>query len=159
MSAVGIILNSNGKQIVTDLQKSMSSKRLDASGDTSKSISYSVEETLTKGVLKITANRSIGALQHGRRAGRMPPRDVIRQWIDSKPINVAQGMTKDQLAFLIQRKIGREGIKVPNRFNPGGVISDVINDQLIDKIFKEVKIASINRLVEATKKTKGGFAA
>ena len=159
MSAVGIILNTNGKQIVTDLQGSMSSKRLDASGDTSRSISYEVEETLTKAILRIMANRSIGALQHGRRAGRMPPRDVIRQWIDSKPISLTDGMTKDQLAFLIQRKIGRDGIKVPNRFNPGGVISDIINDQLIDKIFKEVKLASINRLVEATRKMKGGFAA
>jgi len=131
---------------------------LNASGDTSRSISYQVEETLTKAILKIMANRSIGALQFGRKAGRMPPRDVIRQWIDSKPISLTGGMTKDQLAFLIQRKIGREGIRVPNRFNPGGVISDVVNDELIDKIFKEVKLASINRLVEATRKLKGGFA-
>jgi len=142
MSAVGVLLNSSGKKIVTDLQKSMSDKRLNASGDTSRSISYQVEETLTKAILKIMANRSIGALQFGRKAGRMPPRDVIRQWIDSKPISLTGGMTKDQL----------------NRFNPGGVISDVVNDELIDKIFKEVKLASINRLVEATRKLKGGFA-
>ena len=159
MSAVGIILNSNGKQIVKDLQGSMSSKRLDASGDTSKSISYAVEETLTKAILRIMANRSIGALQHGRRKGRWPPRDAIRKWIDSKPISLTDGMTKDQLAYIIQRKIGLEGIEVPNFHNPGGVISDVINDQLIDKIFKEVKLASVNRLVEATRKMKGGFAA
>ena len=158
MSQVGTILNSEGKGIVKDLQDSMSSKGLNASGKTSKSISYQVEETLTKAILKIIANRSIGALQFGRKAGKMPPRDVIRQWIDSKPISLTDGMTKDQLAFLIQRKIGREGIKVPNRYNPGGVISDVINDQLIDDIFKKIKLASVNRLVEATKKVKGGFA-
>lgn len=158
MSAIGTILDSNGKEIVKDLQGSMSSKRLDASGETSRSISHEGEETLTKAILRITANRSIGALQHGRKKGRWPPRDAIRKWIDSKPISLTDGMTKDQLAYIIQRKIGLEGIEVPNPKNPGGVISDVINDQLIDKIFKEVKIASINRLVEATKKVKGGFA-
>ena len=158
MSEVATILTSEGKEIVKDLQDSMSSKGLNASGKTSKSITYQVEETLTKAILKIIANRSIGALQFGRKAGRMPPRDVIRQWIDSKPISLTGGMTKDQLAYLIQRKIGREGIKVPNRFNPGGVISDVINDELIDSIFKKIKLASVNRLVEATKKVKGGFA-
>ena len=158
MSQIGTILTSEGKDIVKDLQNSMSSKGLNASGKTSKSIASKVEETLTKAILTITANRSIGALQHGRRPGRMPPRDAIREWIDSKPISLTGGMTKDQLAYLIQRKIGREGIKVPNRFNPGGVISDVINDELINSIFKKIKLASVNRLVEATKKVKGGFA-
>ena len=158
MSSIGTILNANGKQIVTDLQRSMSSKGLNASRKTSDSIKYEVSETLTKSVLKIIANRSIGALQYGRKPGRMPPRDVIRQWIDNKPLTLQGKMTKDQLAYLIQRKLGREGIKVPNRYNVGGVITDVINDELIARIFKEIKSASINRLVEATKKVKGGFA-
>ena len=41
--------------------------------------------------------------------------------------------------WMAARKIVREGIKVPNRFNKGGVISGVINEQwmddLNDKIF------------------------
>ena len=156
MSAVGEILDKNGQSLVRDLQQSMADKRLNASGETSRSITYEVEETLTKSTLIIKANRSIGALQYGRRAGGWPPRNVIRQWIDDKAINPGE-ISKDSLAFLIQRKIGTLGIKVPNRFNPGGVISDVITDDRIDKIFKEVKVASVNRLVEATRKVKGGF--
>lgn len=157
MSAIGEILDKNGQELVKDLQNSMADKRLDASGDTSKSIKYEVQETQTKSILIIKANRSIGALQHGRKPGGWPPRQAIRKWIDDKPIR-PDTISKDSLAFLIQRKIGTLGIKVPNRFNPGGVISDVINDDRIDKIFKEIKAASINRLVEATRKIKGGFA-
>lgn len=158
MSEITTILDKNGKLLVKDLQDSMRTKRLDSSGETSKSINYEVEQKLSRDILIIKANRSIGALQHGRRAGRMPPRDVIRKWIDDKPIQLTGTITKDQLAFLIQRKIGREGIKVPNRFNPGGVISDVINDVRINQIFDEIKQASINRLISATRKLKGGFA-
>ena len=139
----------------------MKSKGLDASGKTSRSITYQVEESLTKAVLRIIGNRSIGALQFGRRAGKWPPRIDIEKWVDSKPNVMNRGpkqLTRDQKVFLAQRKIGTEGIRVPNRHNPGGVITDVVNDQLIDKIFLQVKRASINRLVAATKKVKGGFA-
>lgn len=159
MSQISSILEANGKQIVKDLQESLRSKGLNASGQTSQSISYNVEETLNKTILSILSNRSIGALQFGRRAGKQPPGDVIRKWIDDKPIQPQGSITKDQLAFLIARKIGREGIKVPNRYNPGGAISDVINQNLIDEIFKEVVQASINRLKTATVRTKEEFAA
>lgn len=161
MSVIGTILNSNGKQIVKDLQDSMKSKGLDASGKTSRSITYQVEESLTKATLRIMANRSIGALEFGRKAGKRPPRVDIEGWADSKPNVMNKGpkkLTRDQKVFLAQRKIGRDGIQVPNKHNPGGVITDVINDQLINKIFLQVKQASINRLVAATKKVKGGFA-
>ena len=158
MSEITTILTSEGKSIVKDLRDSMKTKGLDASGDTSRSIDYTVEETLTKSTLKITSNRSIGALQFGRRPGRRPPLETILRWIDTKPITPEGNISKKSLAFLIQRKIGRDGIKVPNVHNVGGVLSDVINDQRIDQIFTEVKRASINRFIAATKKIKGGFA-
>lgn len=46
----------------------------------------------------------------GRRPGqKRPPLQAIREWIDVRGIN-PQGITKDQLSFLIQRKIGIRGI-------------------------------------------------
>ena len=52
-------------------------------------------------------------VEYGRGPGRMPPIDKIEDWIRVKPIipNSQNGKIPDtrQLAFLIARKIGREG--------------------------------------------------
>lgn len=54
-------------------------------------------------------------VEYGRKAGKMPPIDAIAEWIKIKPIvpNPINGKVPDtrQLAFLIARKIGREGIQ------------------------------------------------
>ncbi|WP_445454098.1 hypothetical protein [Flavobacterium sp. 25HG05S-40] len=70
-------------------------------------------------------------MEHGREPGKFPPRKVIEEWIDTK-----QGLPaifrekKSQFAFLIARKIAKEGIKVPNQFNKGAVVSSVVDDFL-----------------------------
>lgn len=65
-------------------------------------------------------------------------RIAIRQWIDDKRIRPKGGISKDSLAFLITRKIHEEGIKVPNKYNKGGLVSDVVTkekiQELIDKL-------------------------
>jgi hypothetical protein len=83
-----------------------------------------------------------GVMEHGRRAGKFPPYnpetgtfDEIAEWIETK-----QGLPaifkekKKQFAFLIARKLAREGIKVPNSFNKGQVISAVVDDFLANDI-------------------------
>lgn len=78
-------------------------------------------------------------LETGRRAGRFPPISAIEQWIRDKGIaNRIQGeISISSLAFLIARKIHREGWK---REEYGGVelISSVITDARIQKIIDEV---------------------
>lgn len=81
-------------------------------------------------------------MELGRNPGRFPPIKSILEWIENK-----QGIPdifkekKKQYAFLIARKIANEGIKVPNQFNKGKVIEDVVNDFLandIDKLLLEL---------------------
>lgn len=55
-------------------------------------------------------------------------KEIIREWIDVKGIS-PNGISKDSLAYLITRKIHREGIAVPNKFNSGGLVSDVITKE------------------------------
>jgi hypothetical protein len=54
-------------------------------------------------------------VEYGRRPGKRPPMDAIRNWIKVKPIvpDPINGKipTTNQLAFLISRKIGMEGTK------------------------------------------------
>lgn len=60
-------------------------------------------------------------VERGRKPGKWPPRDNILEWIRIKPViprpmNSLKPPTQEQLAFLICRKIGRDGIEPGNQF-------------------------------------------
>ena len=79
---------------------------------------------------KFEANISIASywkyVEYGRKPGKMPPVSKILEWVRVKPDlprprNNAKPPTDAQLAFLIARKIGRDGIK------PGNQLEEAIN--------------------------------
>ncbi len=106
---------------------------LRASGDYERSL-----EAVVKGdkLIMFGANHS-QFMEHGRSPGGFPPRKAIEDWIDKK-----QGLPnefrekKKQFAFIIARKIATEGIKVPNQFNKGKVISQVVDEFLANDIYE-----------------------
>jgi hypothetical protein len=82
-------------------------------------------------------------LEDGRSAGGFPPVDQIEQWIEDKGIlAIDADITIKQLAFLIARKIAREGW---NRENYGGVdlVSEVVTPQRVQKIIDKIVGVSI----------------
>lgn len=95
-------------------------------------------------------------LETGRQAGKFPPIDAIKQWIEDKGIasRLNGEITKNQLAFLIARKIAREGWK---REGFGGVelISEVITEQriqsIIDKVGEEVLLKYTSDIIKMVK--------
>lgn len=78
-------------------------------------------------------------LEKGRLAGKQPPIQAIEQWILDKGImaNIEGNITISSLAFLIARKIGREGWK---REEYGGVelISEIVTPERIQRIIDRV---------------------
>jgi len=78
-------------------------------------------------------------LEFGRRAGKYPPKEAIEQWIRDKGLasRIEGQISVSTLAFLIARKIAREGWK---REQFGGVelISKVITAERIQKILDKV---------------------
>lgn len=70
-------------------------------------------------------------MENGRRPGRFPPISAIRKWIDDKGI-IAGSISKDSLAFLIARKIAREGYK--GKPTTGAVITNERIDNLIRQV-------------------------
>lgn len=80
-------------------------------------------------------------MQYGRNPGTWPPRKAIEDWIDAKKLTY--DIPKSTLAFLIQRKIFREGIKVPNKYNAGGVISNVITEQRIQDLVDKLRFVNV----------------
>ena len=79
-------------------------------------------------------------VEYGRRAGKMPPIDAIEGWVKIKPVvpNAINGKVPSsrQLAFLIARKIGREGIPAKRPLE-ATLYSDV-TEQVIQDIKNEI---------------------
>jgi hypothetical protein len=62
----------------------------------------------------------------------------LKDWVKRKGLNISP--------FAIAWKIGREGITVPNRFNAGGLVSNVITKDSIEKLIKEVGMVMLGDL-------------
>lgn len=73
-------------------------------------------------------------VEYGRKAGKFPPIDKIEEWISVKPV-IRRPMkngklpTINQLAFLIARKIAKEGIEPKNILKR--TVEEVNNEMLM----------------------------
>lgn len=77
-------------------------------------------------------------VENGRRPGKFPPLDKIKQWIKVKPVLPRAGKngkipTENQLAYLIGRKIATKGIKGTHSF-----AKTMNNFQLTQKLTTEL---------------------
>lgn len=68
-------------------------------------------------------------------SGGLSLRDAIYQWTKDKGINPERGMKRESLAYLIARKIHREGYSVKGR---EGIVEDVITTEKIDALLSEL---------------------
>ena len=126
------VLNKEFDLLRTDLIKAYDAKGMRASGKWADSLEVEVSPLSAV----ITGLEYSQQLETGRKAGRFPPISDIEDWIRSKGIATID-ISISSLAFLIARKIAREGWK---REGYGGVelISEVVTDKrmqdIIDKI-------------------------
>lgn len=90
-------------------------------------------------------------LEEGRKKGKRPPIEVIKKWILDKGIvnNIKGDISVSSLAFIIARKIGKQGWK---REGFGGVnlISNVVTDKrmqdIINKIGQSLTLSFVSKL-------------
>lgn len=115
-----------------DIEASYKAKGLMASGNFAKELKLVVSGNNAK----ITAPRYVGAMEGGRVVGKRPPLWIIRKWIEDK--NKQGANIPLTAAYPIAKLIGEEGIKVPNKHNPGGVVSDVLNPARVLKLQNEI---------------------
>lgn len=103
---------------------------------------------LIENSVTIKGEEYTNALEYGRKPGKQPPSEAIEQWLVAKGIagTIEGDITLSSLAYLIARKIAREGY---NRAQHGGteLISTVITPQRIQQIINKV---SDNELANLT---------
>jgi hypothetical protein len=135
------------EKLKIDLIKAYDAKGMRASGKFADGLLVEVTENSSGFKAVLSGDSYAQQLETGRKSGKQPPIETIKQWIQDKGVFTAilQSISISSLAFLIARKIGREGWK---REQHGGVnlISEVVTDERIQRIINEVGAVEAMRL-------------
>lgn len=146
------ILKIEFESIKDDMISLYDSKGMRASGD----FADSLEVETSKNSVKLLGNKYAEQLEYGRKSGKQPPIAVIKQWIIDKGIvNKIKGdISVSSLAFLIARKIGKEGWK-RKRFGGVELVTKIVTPErmqsIIDKVGQEAIISVTDTLVKELK--------
>jgi len=131
------------EQVKKDLVKSYNEKGLRASGNWERELESFYKQTSNGYKFGIYGANYTDVLQNGRNKNiKQTPEGLkafvgwagstfLKQWVEDKGLNISP--------FAVAWKIAREGVKVPNRFNKGGLVSDVINDETIQEFIDIIK--------------------
>ena len=109
------VLNDYANSLVDNYRNALSTDGINASSELSNSVKYIIEKDNGKFEVNLELADYWKYVENGRRAGKMPPISAIEKWIEIKPVlprpyNGKLPTTK-QLAFLIARSIGENGIE------------------------------------------------
>lgn len=97
---------------------------------------------------KIIGEKYAEQLEYGRKRGKRPPVEALKQWVIDKGI-ASQAKKVSSIAWAIAYKISQKGWK---RQKHGGVelVSKVVTDkriqEIIDKVGNELTITLVSRL-------------
>lgn len=126
--------------IVERYRKVLADEGINASSTLSNTADVVVELNDDMVVISLQLEEYWKYVEYGRRPGKMPPIDNIKEWIKVKQIipdaRTGKIPSAEQLAFLIARKIGREGMPARHPINKT-VYTDV-TEQIIDAIKAEI---------------------
>lgn len=131
---VNEILQSEFDELAKDFVKRYDELGMRASGRWANELEQTVTENGSKFKAVVSGAAYSRQLVNGRAPGKFPPIGAIQQWIKDKGIR--SNIKPESLAFLIARKIAREGTK----YYPRGtdLIDSVYTDERIQKIINKV---------------------
>lgn len=109
-------LNQVGRELVDAYKENLKGEDANASYNLSDSVEYKIDIDGTQYQLSLDLLSYWKYVEYGRRAGKMPPIQAIRDWVRMKPVLPRANKngklpTISQLSYLIARKIGEEGIE------------------------------------------------
>lgn len=109
------VLNDFGKYLVEEYKEQLILNDVNASDGLYNSVRYIFNKNGGTFEVSLELAHYWKYVENGRKAGKWPPISKIKDWIEIKPVlprPMANGKlpTTNQLAYLIARKIGLEGI-------------------------------------------------
>ena len=83
-------------------------------------------------------------LENGRRPNQNSSEEEIKKWVGWAGNTIIKDWVNDKgldlNPFAVAYKIAREGWQVPNKFNAGGLVSDVITDNKLNELNRDLSI-------------------
>ena len=144
------VLNDFGKYLVEEYKEQLILSDSNASDQLYNSLSYIVSNNGTTFEVKLELMDYWKWLENGRKAGKMPPINAIKQWVEVKPViprPMSNGKlpTVNQLAYLIARKIGLEGtigkhLLQTSVDNVWGVFEEFIAEAFVKDLEKDFEL-------------------
>lgn len=146
------ILEEFGAEVVRDIGQSIKDKDLVASGELSKSVKFSIDVNLAdeRYTFQLDMAPHWAAVDTGRKAGKQPPVQSIMKWLRYPNVKSKLGREnrdlslktfKDYelkgLAYVIARKIGREGTE------PTYFFSSVVTQERLDRLIADIGDAAV----------------
>lgn len=138
-------LNDFGKFLVEEYKDRLILNDVNASDVLYNSVKFNVENNGKTFEVQVTLEDYWKYVENGRKAGKWPPINAIQKWVEIKPVlprPMANGKlpTTQQLAFLIARKIGLEGIKPrPLLQQSVNEVWEVIKEHLEEALAKDLE--------------------
>ena len=107
--------------VVEQYRKVLADEGINASSTLSNTADVEIELNGDRLIISLMLEPYWKYVEYGRRPGKFPPIDAIKEWIRVKPVvpDARDGKVPNdnQLAFIIARKISREGIPARHAIN------------------------------------------
>lgn len=149
-----IVLDKFAKQFIAQAKLDIRTKKVsnyrkspvNASGELDRSFEYRI----TDNGMEILANDYVYYLLYGRKPGRKPPFQAIRDWIDQKGIVPNEGNTsanRDSLAWAIVKSIANKGTSIYQTFagSNSGLLDESFDPEALKQLEKELTEATLVR--------------
>lgn len=139
------VLNDFGKFLVEEYKDKLILNNVNASDTLYNSVTYMVKNGNSVFEVQLSLEDYWKYVENGRKPGKWPPISAIEKWIEIKPVlprPMSNGKlpTTQQLAFLISRKIGLEGI-APRPLLQQSIeeVWDIMREYLEEALAKDVE--------------------
>lgn len=147
------ILSSALESAREQIQRNLADTGTNASGKTSQSLVVSVTDTTGE----LSGRFAFGTVETGRRAGKVPSgfRQIIYQWMQDKGVHAditgrrSKESADRSMAYLIARKIAREGSKLYREGGRKDIYSNVLplTIEQVQRELTNVYIININSIM------------
>jgi hypothetical protein len=152
---IKLLVRDIANQIILDLQKNIRERRvtefgaMNNTGEAAASLRWKIEGESLVIYSTMSGFNYIMTLETGRRPGKMPPVEPIQMWMQQRGINPPD-ISQKSLAFLIARRIGREGTKVYQEYTATGKGTGILLDVIGNKAYinENVRRPIIDKLAE-----------
>ena len=153
MEGIQFILNEWAERTKQELIDNYKSMGLKASGSFEDGLSTEIDESS----VKIWTVPHTWYMVQGRGKNSSQDKEAVRKWVGWAGSTFLKKWVDDKglsiSPFAVAYKIAREGIRVPNQYNDGTLISSVINDNSIERLLSDMGIFEIKDIKSEIIKT------